>query len=92
MVTVLCTAFPVAARTTTTRFVRTSLEDTPARPIEPNAPRVIRSNLDQPGHAAFTLHAGASRFIRVTLDDASEPHGRLDSAELKARYVRMSLD
>jgi hypothetical protein len=93
VVSLLCAVIvPTSASATTSRFVRTSLGDAPARTIEPSASRIIRSSLDEPGHAAFPLDDDTSRLIRVTLDDANDPYRRLGPAEVKTRYVRTSLD
>lgn len=91
LASLLCVAAPAAA--TTTRYVRTSLEQDGVSHAQPNAARLIRNSLDDASHADFPADdTDNGRRIRISLEDGSAPYGQLSPAAPKARRFRMTLD
>jgi hypothetical protein len=85
---------PAHAASTTSRFVRTSLDDAAvvAAPLPAHTARIIRNSLDEPGHAEFPLADERLRLIRASLDADQAEYIPLRESLGRGRYVRTTLD
>lgn len=80
----------LAAGSSLSPFVRSSLDDDAPAPAPPS-PRRIRSSLDDASHVSFPLDA-EGRLIRLSLDEDGASYGHLTPSPSRSRHVRTALD